>query len=108
MPRAAPEHDENVAQTSCLPLALMQAGSLRYGVFVVNFRKAYKLQIKAAKQQRIIRRHSALSVSLGGEAFPPNFTEVAESRRESPKKNFGRMICRQNYFKSFCRQIILP
>ncbi len=24
------------------------------------------------------------------------------------KKNFSKMIRRQNYFKSFCRQIILP
>jgi len=35
-------------------------------------------------------------------------------RRTSPKspsvaeKNFGRMICRQNHFKSFCQKIILP
>jgi hypothetical protein len=43
-------------------------------------------------------------VSLGGEVFTPNFTEITESRR----KNLGRMIYRQNDFKSFCREIILP
>ncbi len=46
-------------------------------------RFADKLQIKAAKQQRIIRRHSVPSVSLGDEVFSPNFTEVTESRRKN-------------------------
>jgi hypothetical protein len=31
-----PEHDENVAQASCLPARSVQAGSLRY-IFVVIF-----------------------------------------------------------------------
>ncbi|RIK74828.1 hypothetical protein DCC62_14565 [candidate division KSB1 bacterium] len=48
-------------------------------------RFADKLQIKAStKQQITVRRNSV-----------------------SPVKNFGRMIYRQNYFESFCRQIIL-
>ena len=31
------EHDENVAQTSCLQLQHAQAGSLRYVIFVAPF-----------------------------------------------------------------------
>jgi len=51
-----------------------------------------------------LRRDSVFSVSLGGKAFPPKYAEVTESRR----RNYGRMICRQNHFKSFCHEITLP
>ncbi len=37
MPRGSTQSDENVAQTSCLPLARLQAGSLRYLIFGVIF-----------------------------------------------------------------------
>jgi len=33
--------------------------------------------------------------------------EIRRSHRVSPKKNFGRVIYRQNHFKSFCHEIIL-
>jgi len=41
---------------------------------------------------------------IGGKAFPPKCAEVIECRR----KKIGRMICRQNHFKSFCHKIIPP
>ncbi|RIK71848.1 hypothetical protein DCC62_21415 [candidate division KSB1 bacterium] len=42
-------------------------------------------------------------MTIGDKVFPPKCAEVTEHRR----KNFGRMIYRQNYFESSCRQIIL-
>jgi len=66
-------------------------------------RFADKLQIKAsAKQQITVRRNSVSWVTIDDKVFPPECAEVTEHR----PKNFGRMIYRQDYFVSFCRQII--
>jgi len=42
-----------------------------------------KFQIKAfGRQRKAIRRNSVFSVSIGGKAFSPKFTEGTECRRE--------------------------
>ena len=48
MPRGGTRNDENVAQTSCLLLARLQAGSLRYLIFVVIF---FKFKIIAGNKK---------------------------------------------------------
>ncbi len=63
------------------------------------------LCINGDVDEAAIRRHSEPSAPLGGKAFSPKFAVATECRR---KKNFGRMIYRQNHFKSFCHEMILP
>jgi len=75
------------------------AGILPNGTnFLLRFAPPQRSKSKLPRSSKNTRRNSAPSVSLGGKAFPPKCTE----------KIFGRMICRQNHFKSFCQKIILP